>query len=125
MGYLKYKKQGTPFRPIVSNRGAVPCGMAEKLANILRPLVGHFPHHIKKTQHFVDHLNSIKVEEGECIASYDVMALFTSVPVDPAISITKQNIQQDTQLQNRTFMSIEHVSTLLGLCLNTHFLLQG
>ena len=53
----------------------------------------------------------------ECISSYDVKALFTSVPVDHDISIMKQILQQYSQLHKRTFMSIQHIATLLEFCL--------
>ena len=54
------------------------------------------------------------------------MALFTSVPVDPAISIIKQKLQQDSQLCSRISMSMQHIITLLEICLtNTCFLFQG
>ena len=40
MDSLKFKKNCTPFRSLVSSRGAVNYGVAKDLANILRPLVG-------------------------------------------------------------------------------------
>ena len=56
------------------------------------------------------------------MASYDAMALFTSVPVDPAILIVQQKLQQDPTLDNRTNMSIPHIIQLLEFCLkNTYF----
>ena len=78
------------------------------------------------TQYFVDHINSIRLEEGECILFYDVQALFTSVSVNPTISIIKQKLQKDPQLHSRTFMPIQHITTLLEFGLKyTYFLFQG
>ena len=58
--------------------------------------------------------------------SFDVKALFTSVPVLPAIEIVKQRLQQDTTLPQRTNMSIPQITSLLEFCLtNTYFLFQG
>ena len=66
------------------------------------------------------------LEPGEVITSFDVKALFTSVPVHPAIQIVKQRLQQDTTLPQRTSMSIPQITSLLEFCLtNTYFLLQG
>ena len=63
---------------------------------------------------------------GECFKSYHVKTLFTSVPVGPAKSIIKQRFKQDTQLDHRTSISIQHIITLLDFCLkNTYFLFQG
>ena len=53
-------------------------------------------------------------------------ALFTSVPVHPAIQIVKQRLQQDTTLPQRSSMSIPQITSLLEFCLtNTYFLFQG
>ena len=57
------------------------------------------------------------------MSSYDVKALFTSVPVDPSINIFKQKLQQDPLLLQRTKKSIQQIVTLLEFCLrNTYFL---
>ena len=44
--------------------------------------------------------------------SYDVAALFTSVPIQPVINVIKQKLANDTELQQRTSMSINHITTL-------------
>ena len=60
-------------------------------SDIGRPI----PHHIKTTQYFVDQIKSLKLQQGECMVSYKVKALFTSLPVDLAISIVKNKLPQD------------------------------
>ena len=89
-------QKGHPLRSIVSSRGAVICGMAKELANILRPLVGNYPHHNRDTQDFVEQVKSIRLGEGESITIYDVKALFPSVPINSAISIIRDKLEQDT-----------------------------
>ena len=70
--------------------------------------------------------SSKRLEPGEVITSFDVRALFTSVPVAPSIQIVKQKLQQDSTLPQRTNMSIQQITTLLEFCLtNTYFLFQG
>ena len=46
-------------------------------------------------QHFVEQIRSVQVQPGEGIVSHDVKALFTLVPVDPAISIVQSKLLQD------------------------------
>ena len=83
-----------PLRNIVSGRGAVTYGVAKELSNILSPLEGHTPYLIGNTEIFVEQINIIRLEQGEYITSYNVKALFTSVPVDP--TIIKHKMQQVT-----------------------------
>ena len=125
MAFPKYIKLVTP-RPIVSSRGPITYGVAKELAYIIKPLVGQSPHHLKNTQHFVQQLQGKRLEPGEVITFFDVKALFTSVPVLPAIQIAKQRLQQDTTLPQRTSMSIPQITSLLEFYLtNTYFLFQG
>ena len=116
-GLLKIHKPDTPLRPIVSSCGSVTYGVAKELAKILKPLVGKSPHHITSTQDFVEQARQIKLEPGECLSSYDMSALFTSVPIDPAINIIKDLLDKDTTLKERTVMEIGDIIHLLGFCL--------
>ena len=100
--------------------------MAKELAKILKPLVGKSPHHITSTQDFVEQARQIKLEPGECLSSYDVSALFTSVPIDPALNIIKDLLDKDTTLKERTVMEVGDIILLFEFCLkNTYFSFQG
>ena len=100
-------------------------GWPRSWPTFLRPLVGYSAHHIRNTETFVDQVRTIRIVQWECITSYNVKVLFTSIPVDPAISIIKHKLQQDIKL-HRAFISIHHIITLLEFCLkNTQFLSHG
>ena len=125
-GLPKTYKTDTPLGPIVSSRESITYGVSKELASIICPLVGQSPHHFKNTPHFVQHITEVKLESGEVMTSYDVKALFTSIPMDPSINIVQQKLQQDPLLSQRTNMSILQIITLLAFCLkNTYFLFQG
>ena len=124
-GLPKIDKKNNPLRPIVSSRGSVTYGVANELARILKPLTGNTIHHLNNSSEFADDIKKIKLEEGECIISYDVSAIFTSFPVQSAIEATKKKLEQDKELHQRTSMSI-NILELLEYCLcNTYFLFQG
>ena len=111
---------------MVSSKGAVTYGVAKELPNILRQLVANPLHHMQNMQDFVKQIKNIRVGEGECIPFYDVKALFTSVPVDPAITITKNKLKQDSDLHKGTSISINYIITPLEFSLkNTYFMYQG
>ena len=108
--------------PIISSRASVTYGIAKVLAKILKPLVSKFPHHVQSTKDIVDRVSKVNLQPGECLYSYDVTALFTSVPVDPALNIMKDLLEQDTLLHSRTVLSVLNIIELLGFCLhNTYF----
>ena len=125
-GLPKIHKPDTPLRPIVSSCGSVTYGVAKELAKILKPLVGKSPYHINSTQDFVEQARHFKLEPGECLSSYDVSALFTSTPIDPALNIIKDLLVKDNTLKERTVMAVEDIILLLEFCLkNTYFSFQG
>ena len=97
-GLPKIHKAGTPLRPIVSSRGSIAYGTAKELARILKPLAGKSAYSVQNTKDFVEQLKNIKLLPQECITSYDVKAFFTSVPIEPAIKITKQLLEDDQEL---------------------------
>ena len=124
-GLPKIHKPDTPLRPIVSSCGSVTYGVAKELAKILKPLVGKSTHHMNSTQDFVDQVKHITLAPGECLSSYDVSALFTSVPIDPALNILKDLLEKDHTLKERTVLAVSDIILLLEFCLkNTYFSFQ-
>ena len=81
-GLPKVHKAGTPLRPIVSSIGAVAYNTSKEIARILKPLVGKSPHHIHNNLDLMKQLKDIKLGPDDTMVSYDVKALFTSVPIN-------------------------------------------
>ena len=120
-GLPKIHKPDTSLRPIVSSCGSVTYGVVKELAKILKPLVGKSPHHINSTQEFVEQVKHITLAPGECLSSYDVSALFTSVPVDPALNIIKDLLEKDHTIKERTAVAVSDIILLLEFCLKNTF----
>ena len=124
-GFPRIHKWDTPVRSIVSSCGSVTYGVAKELAKILKPLVSKSPHHINSTRDFVEQVKHITLAPGECLSSYDVSALFTSVPVDPALNIIRDLLDKDHTLKERTVLAVNDILLLLECCLkNTYFSFQ-
>ena len=122
----KIHKRGIPLRPIVSSRGSISYEVAKELARILKPLVGSSLHHIKNTGDFIEQIKHVTLQADETITSYDVSALFTSVPIEAAINIIQRRLELDQELHSRTNMKVEHIISLLEFCLKTtYFQFQG
>ena len=68
----------------------------------------------------------ITLAQGECLSTYDVSALFTSVPEDPALNIIKDLLEKDHTLKERTVLAVSDILLLLDFCLkNTYFSFQN
>ena len=124
-GYQKTHKPDTPLRYIVSSCRSVTYGVAKELTKILKPLAGKSLHHTNSTHDFVEQVKHITLAPGECLNSYYVSALFTSVPADPALKVTKDLLEKDPTLKERTVLTVEDITLLLEFCLkNMYFSFQ-
>ena len=125
-GLPKIHKKETPLRPIVSSIGSVSYQTSKELARILSPLVGRSPYHVHNNQDLLEDLRSIKLGKDESLMSFDVKALFTSVPIEPAVKIIKKLFEEDQTLRQRTSMAVNHIVSLLEFCLrSTYFTFKG
>ena len=125
-GLPKIHKAGVPMKPIISSRGSATYETAKELAKIIKPMVERSPHYVQNNKDFLDSIKNIKIQPDECIMSYDVSALFTFIPIEPAIKIIQKHLEDDKDLSNRTSMTVNHIIRLLDFCLkNTYFSLQG
>ena len=121
----KVHKSGMPLRPIVSRIGSVTYETSKELSRILKPLVGRSHHQIQNNREFIQQLEDIKLRSDDLIMSYDVKALFTSVPIKPALKIIKKLLEKDQTLQQRTSMTVNNIACLLEFFLNsTYFTFQ-
>ena len=125
-GLPKIHKPGVPLRPIISNRGSATYETAKELDNIIKPLVGRSPYHVQNNKDFLENIKDMKLQPDECIMSFDVCALFTSIPIETAIVTIKKHLEEDQDLSKRTSMTVDHIISLLEFCLrNTYFSFQG
>ena len=126
MGSLKSRQPDTPLRPIVSSCGSVTYCEAKECTKILKPLVGKSPHHINSTHDFVEQVKHITLAPGECLSSYEVSALFTSVPVDPALQVIKDLLEKRCHPQGKNSTPCGKHHSTIRLCLkNMYFSFQG
>ena len=93
---------------------------------MLKPLVGKSPitYQVLVTLYLGPKVYIFQL--GECLTSYDVTSLFTSVPIDPALNIIKDLLEKDEKLNDRTVLSVQNTTELLWFCLhNTYFSFQN
>ena len=125
-GLPKIHEEGMPLRPTVSSIEAVTYETSKELARILKPLVGRSPYQVQNTQDFIQQIQGIHLQPDQCIMSYDVKVVLTSVPIQLAININVKLLDDDEELQQRTSMTVSHITCLLEFCLNsTYFTFQG
>ena len=53
--------------------------------------------------------------------SFDVVSLFTKVPIDEALQVVSTALQNDSSLSDRTAIPIETICNLVELCLKSTY----
>ena len=85
-GLPKVHKTGTPMRPITSGIGSAPHRLAKTLAKPLTKALGSISAaHLRNSGDLLERLKEMTFHDKK-LASFDVKALFTNVPIEGAIT---------------------------------------
>jgi hypothetical protein len=72
-------------------------------------------------QSFSKKVVGVHLDTDECLISFDVTALFTSVPVDEVVNIIKDKLMADESLKDRTMLTPDDIALLLDFILKTTY----
>lgn len=93
-GLIKIHKKDCPARPIVSQCNAPGFKLASLLNDILNKIFPEKGFHLKNTLDLVHQLKQIELASHDILVSFDVISMFTSIPIDLLLQIIKKREQQ-------------------------------
>jgi hypothetical protein len=120
-GLPKIHKPDIPLRPIVSSIGSPCYALAGFLHKILSPLAGRSESFVKNSGHFIQLLKPVNLRRQDTLVSFDVVSLFTNVPVDEALQVINNKLTNDNTLAERSILKVEAIMELLDVCLRTTY----
>ena len=104
-GLPKVHKVSVPLRPIVSFINSPMNNLSKLLSRILSSLLVNHYSVVCNSKELVDYIKNFAISENEILVSFDVVSLFTSVPVDKALGLVL-NLSSDASLASCTSLDI-------------------
>ena len=102
-----------PLRPVISNIGTATYQLSKHLAEILKPLTKS-EYNIESTKDFIAKIKGKTIPEDFELVSFDVVSLFTKVPLEFTINLILDRIYRDKEINTK--LNREEMKKLLYLC---------
>lgn len=116
---IKIHKTNNPIRPIVSFVGSPTYETSKMLSKIISPFTNLAEQKLKNTLEAKQSLENIIIPPDHVLVSFDVKSLFTSVPLDLAVSCVEEIINSNLDLlKDHTNLEPEEIIQLLNICLD-------
>jgi hypothetical protein len=120
-GLPKIHKPDIPLRPIVSSIGSPCYALSGFLHKILSPIAGKSESFVKNSDHFIQPLISVNLQNTDSLVSFDVISLLTNVPIGENLDVIRSKLQDDNTLAERSILQVEDIMELLEVCLRTTY----
>ena len=92
----------------------------------LSPVVENTVNTVKHFFQFADFIWGKTLDAEDELVSFDVISLFTKIPVDLAIEVAKNRLREEVSLEKRTSLPVDILIDFLSFCLNTtYFVYDG
>ena len=113
-----------PFRVLVTTIGTAPYKISEYLVNIIQPTLRKSNIMIKNSKQFIQEAKTWNVDPNEVQVSYDVVALYPSIPIKKATENLIDMLNKDiVEFQGRTIFKLKHIKKLIEVCLYKSYFL--
>ena len=112
-----------PLRPVISNIGTATYQISKYLATLLQPITkSEFT--IESTKDFVGKIRSKNIDKRFEMVSFDVVSLFTSVPLDFTIELILKKVYDENLIETK--LKRDDLKRLLEMCTKqVHFSFDG
>ena len=112
---IKTHKLGNPIRPIVSFIGSPSYNIAKFLSNLLTPSTNKSVHKLKNSFSAKEKLRLISIPDHYSLVSFEVKALFTSIPINYAILCVNEFLNCHKYIYDKTQLNSSKILKLVEI----------
>ena len=113
---IKIHKIGNPIRPIVSFIGSPSYKIAKFISKLLTPFTNKSPIKLQNSVDIKQKLQNVIIPATNILISFDVKALFTSIPQNFAIDCLKTFLEENQAIFEQTRLNTSEILKLVRLC---------
>ena len=118
---IKVHKKNFPGRAGVSQIDDPTYKVCKILTDILNPIARSGESYVENSYELKKFLSTMKIDKHDIQASFDVVALYPSIPIEIALECVRKKLLNDDTLASRTDWNADDIIKLLRICLETHF----
>ena len=119
--YVCMYKPGFPVRPIVSSIGSPLYNTSKFLSDILLPIQNLNGYSVLNSSQFAKEVANMEISDDEVMVSFDVVSLFTAIPVNKACEYIWNKLNNDNTLHLRTSLNTDDIISLLEFTLSNNY----
>jgi hypothetical protein len=118
---IKVHKKNFPGRAVVSQVNDPTYKVCKILTDILSSLATTGKSYIENSYDLKNSLSKLSIDPVDIQVSFDVVALYPSIPIPKALECVRRRLLSDSTLSERTDWNPDDIMKLLEICLETHF----
>ncbi|XP_021964151.2 uncharacterized protein LOC110859501 [Folsomia candida] len=120
-GLPKVHKANIPLRPIVDFRNSPSYNLAHHLNKILKCMTIKFPTNLKNSYEFAHKIKDFIVPANYEFVSFDVVSLFTKVPIQQTLAYIKKRLEKSTEWKTTTSLTSDEIMKLLKITVKSNY----
>lgn len=112
-GLIKVHKTGYPIRPITAACAAPGFTLAKLFTSIISEVFFEDGFHVRNSSSFVERLMDLNLKEFEQMISFDVISMFTNIPIDHMIELISERKDEIFSTYNIEFDLFKEIMIFL------------
>ena len=110
-----------PMRAVVSTIGSPVYGTSKYFVKIIQPTLNKNKQRVVNSSSFAEEAKEWNISSSEIQTSFNVVNLYPSVPIDQAVAVITEILNNDTDdLRKPTKLTLTDIHKLIELCLSTN-----